>query len=372
MADEDLDDLAARARELPTRLRSLRVETRGSTDIDRSSLASERARVLLAHRLPVRADAPVRHDDARVRSWMEFGPDAFTETMIEVWPARWREEHERTRFDGHRSRIVSARDRDTYWFDQGDGVKVTDGSKMRMSLSGAWVVSRRWTIGAMQRELLDASSSVLGRSCARIRVTPEPESKWRLRHVFIGDAHEITVDLATGMTLAATRLIDGAPFQDDEVTDLEIDAPVDSALTETPPGAEPVPVSQGSRTIEEIAEAAELTVLAPTWLPAEYSFQSGGVYVRDDVPQVSLVFSRDRREFVQLFEWPESHPRGEGDYVWERVVRGSRPGLISDLSDQVGERVAQVTLDGTWVNILASLPAPDLLDLAFSLERVIR
>ena len=112
---------------------------------------------------------------------------------------------------------------------------------------------------------------MLGRSCARIRVTPEPESKWRLRHVFIGDAHEITVDLATGMTLAATRSIDGAPFQDDEVTVLEIDAPVDLALTETPPGAEAVPVSQGSRTIEEIAEAAELTVLAPTWLPADYS-----------------------------------------------------------------------------------------------------
>ena len=54
--------------------------------------------------------------------------------MIEVWPARWREEHERTRFDGHRSRIISTRDGDTYWFDQGDGVKVTDGSSMRTSL----------------------------------------------------------------------------------------------------------------------------------------------------------------------------------------------------------------------------------------------
>ena len=86
--------MVARARELPTRLRSLRVETRGWTDIDRSSLASERARVLLAYRRPVRADAPIRRDDARVRSWMEFGPDAWTETMIEVWPARWREEHE--------------------------------------------------------------------------------------------------------------------------------------------------------------------------------------------------------------------------------------------------------------------------------------
>jgi hypothetical protein len=302
---------------------------------------------------------------------MEFGPDAWAETMIEVWPARWREEREHTRFDGYGSRLVSARDGDTYWFDQGDGAKVTDGNSMRTSLSSAWVVSRRWTIDAMQRELLDASSSVVGRSCARIRVAPQPESKWRLRHVFIGDAHEITVDLATGMTLAATCLIDGAAFQDDEVTDLEIDAPIGAALTEAPPDAEAVPASQGSRTIDEIAATAELTVLAPTWLPPEYSFQSGGVYVRNDVPQVSLVFSRDRREFVQLLEWPESRPHGEGDYVWERVERGSRTVLISDLGDRVGERVAQVTLEGTWVNIITSLPAPDLLDLAFSLERVI-
>ena len=130
-------------------------------------------------------------------------------------------------------------------------------------------------------------------------------------------------------------------------------------------------MSQGSRTLEEIAAAAELTVLAPTWLPAEYTFQSGGVYVRNDVPQVSLTFSRDRREFISLFEWPESQPRGEGGYVWERVERGSRTVLISDLSDRVGERVAQVTLEGTWVNITATVSAPELLDVAFSLERVI-
>ena len=277
-----------------------------------------------------------------------------------------------TGFSGDRSPFVSARDGDTYWFDQGDGVKVTDGSKMRTSLSSAWVVSRRWTIGAMERELLDASISVLGRSCARIRVTPEPESKWRLRHVFIGDVHEITVDLATGLTLAATGMIDGAAFHDDEVTDLEVDAPVADALTEVPPDAETVPVSQGSRTLEEIAAAAGLTVLAPTWLPAEYSFQSGGVYVRDDVPQVSLTFSRDRREFDQLFEWPESQPRGEGDYVWERVERGSRTVLISDLSDRVGERVVQVTLEDTWVNIIATaFRTRTPRRLAFSLERVI-
>ena len=203
--DVDLDDVVARARELPTRLRSLRVETRGWTDIDRSSLASERSRVLLAYRRPVRV--PTRRfgvpTPACVRGWSSVRMHGPRRSSRCGRRAR-RQEREQTSFDGDRSRFVSARDGDTYWFDQGDGVKVTDGSKMMMSLSSSWVVSRRWTSDAMQRELLDVSSSVLGRSGVRIRVTPRPESKWRLRHVFIGDAHEITVDLATGMTLAVT------------------------------------------------------------------------------------------------------------------------------------------------------------------------
>jgi hypothetical protein len=241
---------------------------------------------------------------------------------------------------------------------------------MMMSLSSAWVASRRWTSDAMQRDLLDVSSSVLGRSGARIRVTPEPESRQRLRHTFVGDTHEIVVDLATGMTLATTRVIDGAEFQHDEVTDLEIDAPIAPALTEVPPGAETVPVTQGPRTLEEIAAAAGLPLFAPTWLPPEYTFQSGGAHVRNDVPQATLNYSRERREFISLFEWPESQPRGESGYQWERVERGPRSVLISDLSDRVGERVAQSTLDGTWVTITATLPASELLDVAFSLERV--
>ena len=112
------------------------------------------------------------------------------------------------------------------------------------------------------------------------------------------------------MTLAATRVLDGIAFQHDEVTDLEIDAPVAPALTEIPPGAETVPVTQGSRTLEEIAAVAGLPLLAPTWLPPEYSFQSGGVYVRSDVPEVTLTFSRDRREFDPACSNGPSRNRG--------------------------------------------------------------
>ena len=39
------------------------------------------------------------------------------------------------------------------------------------------------------------------------------------------------------------------------------------ALTEVPPGAETVPVTQGHRTLEELAVAVGLTLMAPTWLP---------------------------------------------------------------------------------------------------------
>ena len=127
--DVDLDEVVARARELPTRLRSVRVETRGWTDVDRSMLASERARGVLAHRLPAPADVPMRRDEINVRSWMELGPEAWTTTIIDVWSARWRQEYERTSFDGARSRFVSAHEGDAYWFDHGDGAKVTVGNR---------------------------------------------------------------------------------------------------------------------------------------------------------------------------------------------------------------------------------------------------
>jgi hypothetical protein len=44
--------------------------------------------------------------------------------------------------------------------------------------------------------------------------------------------------------------------------------------------------------------------------------------------------------------------------------------MISDSSDKSGQRVAHTTLAGTWVIIYASLSAPELLDIAFSLEAV--
>jgi hypothetical protein len=45
--------------------------------------------------------------------------------------------------------------------------------------------------------------------------------------------------------------------------------------------------------------------------------------------------------------------------------------LISDRSDQPGLRVARTAVNGTQATLRASLPAADLLDIAFSLEPVL-
>jgi hypothetical protein len=301
---------------------------------------------------------------------MEFGENGWDSGFIDLWPQRWREDLEQTSADGEVSRSISARDGDSYWWDHGDGIKVTDARRLKAGLASSWVVGRRWVSARVKRDLIDVSTSLLGPSVIRIRIAPAPGVRWDPGRFYAGDVHEIIVDVATGMTLAVTSVVDGTVFHHDEVTDFEIDAPVATTLTEVPGDAEAVPASQGFRTVEEVAAAAQLSLLAPTWLPPEYSFQTGGVFVRDDVPEATLVFSRDRREFVSLYEWPESQQRGDDVYEWERVERGPRTVLISDRSDQSGQRVAHTTLDGTWAIIYASVPAPELLDIAFSLEAV--
>jgi hypothetical protein len=365
-----LDDVLARVRELPTWLRSLRVETKGWSDHEMHSLASDRARGLLVRRIRRSADAPARRSETRTRSWMEFGDGAWEEGFIGLWPARWREEHEWTSADGKVSRLVSGRDGDAYWWDHGDGAKVTDARRLRPGLASAWVVGRRWARVPAQRDLVDVTTSVLGRSVARIRVTPDRRAKLDAGPLYAGDAHEITVDTANGMTLAVTSFVDGAPFQHHEVTELEVDAAIAPALTEAPRDAEAVPPSQSFRNVQEVAAATQLTLLAPTWLPPGYAFQTGGVHIRDGVPSASVHFSRERKDFVSVYEFPESMPRGDDVYEWERVERGARTVLISDLGDQPGQRVAHTVLNGTMAVIHAALPAADLLELAFSLEVV--
>jgi hypothetical protein len=359
-----------RVRELPTRLRSLRVETHGWTDDDLSTLASERAqRLLVRHSVP-RPEVGGRRSETRVRSWMEFGENGWDPDpgFIDLWPQRWREEREQTGGDGEVS--VSGRDGDRYWWDHGDGVKVTDARRLKAGLMSAWVVGRRWVSRPAQRDFLGVADAMLGRSVARVRITPEPGIPLDAGPFYSGDAHEIAVDLATGMTLAVTTYVDDIAFRHHEVVNFEIDASIPAALTEPPADAEEVRPSQGFRTVEEVAAAAQLSLLSPRWLPPEYSFQTGGVYRRDDIPEATLVFSRDRREFVSLYEWPESQQRGDDTIEWERVERGTRTVLISDRSDQAGQRVAHTTLDGTWAIIYATLPAAELLDIAFSLEAV--
>jgi hypothetical protein len=374
MADADghgiLDDVLVRVRALPERVRSLRVETKGWTDFDLSWLASDRARGLLVERVPRRSNSPERRSESRARSWMEFGADGWGDRFIEVWPARWRQEVERTEPDVAVVTRVSGRDGDSYWTDDGDGVNVFDARELHASLVSAWVVGRRWVGERVQREVLDVSESVLGRPAMRVRLSSEPGVHWDAGPYFAGDLHEILVDVTTGMTLGVSAVVDGRVFHHDEVVDLEIDAPVAAALTEVPEGAEARSVSQRFRAVEEVAAEAQLVLLAPRWLPPEYSFQTGSASVRDGVPQATLVFSRDRREFIQLFESPESRDRGEDTYVWERVKRGSRIVMISDGSDQPGQRVAYAVVGGTVAVIYAPLDAVELLDLAFSLEPV--
>ena len=213
------------------------------------------------------------------------------------------------------------------------------------------------------------TASVIGRPGVRVRVTPDPGVN-RLAFPFhSGDSHRLVVDATIGATLSVTSVVDGTPFHHQEVVVIELDAEVPHELTAPPPDAEAVPPTSGVRDPHDIARATELTVLSPTWLPPGYTFQTGSADVRDEGPWATLIFSKDRREFVQLFESP-AKLIDDDPYEWEHVQRDGRTVLITDAGDATGKRIAHTTLAGTRAVVYATLPAAELLDLAFSLEVV--
>jgi hypothetical protein len=230
-------------------------------------------------------------------------------------------------------------------------------------------VGTAWTTAPARLELLGASS-IVGRSGVCVRITPLSGTR-RVAGVFSsGDEHEIVVDDAFGLTLSVTSFVDGTAFPYNEVVDLEVNAEIPPEITAPPAHAEVVPPTQGHRSPRDVADAAELSVFAPAWLPPDYTFQTGAARVdKDGIASVDLTFSKDRREFIQLWEYPDSPLPAELD-AWEQVVRGDRRTVISDVSDATGTRIAITSLDGTCVTIYAALPAVELLDVAFSLERV--
>ncbi len=361
-----VDDLIARAQALPDRLRSLHVVTDGWTDLERSSLASERARNLQVQRRPGATREGPR-ESWHTSSWMMLSPDDWTQTSVSLWPTRFREDVTATRSDGTVRHHTRARDGDTYWWDDGGGAHATDARQLRTSLHSGWVVGRGWTRSENARELVDRTR-MLDRAVATIRVTPAPAKPLGSGPLYAGDAHDLVIDVDTGLTLAVTSVVDDERYQRYEVTALEIDADVPQELTAVPDGATAVPPSAGSRSIEEIATDTELAVFRATWLPDGYTYQAGAAYGGEH-PHVSITYSRDRREFVQLIAEPAT-PITDERYDWTEMQRDGRTVAITDAGDAPGERIAHTTIDGTRIVVMSRVSAEDLLRVAFSLEVV--
>ena len=199
--------------------------------------------------------------------------------MFDVLPTRWREDLTSTSPVGGVTRSVLAHDEDTFWWDQGHGVKATDGRNTKTSLFNAWVVGTRWTTAPAESEVLGAAT-VIGRPGVRVRMVPHAGVRWSAGVFGAGDAHEFVVDLATGMKLSVTSLVDGSPLQHYEVVDFELDADVGRELTAAPADAEMVPATRKYEAPQDVANAAGFPLLAPTWLPDNYTFQTGSARER--------------------------------------------------------------------------------------------
>ena len=167
-----------------------------------------------------------------------------------------------------------------------------------------------------------------------------------------------------------TGVVDGKTFRYEQVTEIELDAEVPHELTAPPPGAEAVPPTSGVREPEDIAprQPSSLCSHRRGSRPATPS-RPAAPDDRAEGPWATLIFSKDRREFVQLFESPAT-PIGDEPYEWEHVERDGRTVFITDAGDATGQRIAHTTVAGTRAVVYTTVPPAELLDLAFSLEVV--
>jgi hypothetical protein len=362
----DLDDLIARTLTIPERVHSVRVETRGWTDHALSGVAQDRFLRLVARRQPARSDTASARAESRARAWLVLSSESWNIPMIGVWPTRWREELE-SGDDG--TAHVRGRDGRVLWWSEGDGYR-SDDREVRMSLHCAWVVGTAWTT---ERATLDVvgHDTVISKDAVRVRMVPDEGARRPAFPFGAGDFHELVVDAESGATLSLTNFVDGNPFQHHEVVDVELNALVPDALTAVPAGTEAVVLRPPLRGPGDLAAAADLQVLSPTRVPAGFEFDTLGSNVdRRNATRVQLIFTRERREFVNIFEMPASEPVDDSVYEMQEARRGDRTVSITDVSDAAGTRYATAELAGTRAIILCSLPANELLDLAFSLEVV--
>jgi hypothetical protein len=89
------------------------------------------------------------------------------------------------------------------------------------------------------------------------------------------------------------------------------------------------------------------------------------------VQRAILVYTVERRRFVQLIEVADRRRERMEVDGWTVVDRGDRWVAISDVSPAKGVRIAHASVGSTVVMIRAALSADELLDVAFSLEPVL-
>ena len=372
--DVTLDDVVARVRGLPTRLRSLYVETERRTDERRAQIASNRAHETLVQG-PDPSTEPERRTSMTSRTWMEIGEDAWRHKfqIMGVQPARWRNEARFEWDDGRIEEIVTGHDGDADW----DGVD--DDAELWVGHGGSlrdwWVLNRLWVDAPMELELLSGTSEVLGRQCAHIGVRSRP-GRFRMwaPGPFIGGEHVLSVDVATGMTLAIRTSNDGVLYQSHDVVALEIDGEIDPSLTRAPAGARPR--AEKPRYDDEAAVATAIdtfTVLAPTRLPEGYAFH---LAYPDPTPdgtvRATITYALDPRRRLQLHQQLATRGRLPDVDGWKRIERGERSVVISDVTERKGTRLAATIVAGTAAQLSAELSADELLEVAFSLEPVAR
>jgi outer membrane lipoprotein-sorting protein len=224
----------------------------------------------------------------------------------------------------------------------------------------------------------------------RARATPrsplDPDNdhvRFELHSLASGaDEYAIEVDPATGVLVRVEASLDGEPFQVIRIIDFALDEPLppETWVFEAPDGAEPEPIQNHFRRIDqpfaEVVASAGFTVLVPARVPDDWRLRSSYIPANERWrigEHVSLSYrSDDGTADVMIGQARPGDPdhgtllAGDG---WSELERDGVTFRMRPRSDSWGQPQLYIEREGTGVLMTSdSLTNDDLIALALSLR----
>ena len=264
------------------------------------------------------------------------------------------------------------------WWQEMDGRLVTNAGGDENFSGGAAVQFDLWLephfLLSMVRLEPIGEDDVAGRAAHRVRATPRSGREIHFQLHRLGaagaDEYELAIDAKLGILLAVEARFRGDVFHRAAVESIEVDAALDPALFEPPPGVPAISVSQAFATprhnvaVHEAATLAEFPVFVAAGLPDDWRI-GHGIWVQDP-PTFHLQY-RDHTDalgftLTQCRDDPDDARAWErGPVPYDEVSVGDETALVRDREVNNVQTQIRLVRDGTAIEVVSDSLSADTL-----------